>query len=304
MAWTENDIPDQTGRVAVVTGSNTGLGFDTARALAEHGATVVMAVRDRDKGASAADRIRASAAPGSRLDLVTLDLGSLQSVREAADAIGADHPRIDILVDNAGVMIPPHSRTADGFELQFGTNFLGHFAFTAHLMPALHAADAARVVIVSSNAHKLGGRIHFDDLQFEEKYSRSAAYAQSKLATLMFAYQLDRRLRAARSPVLAVAAHPGFTDSELMRHVWAPARPFVKLAGPWLGQTPQQGALPQLLAATAPFVEGGQYWGPDGLGELKGSPTQVRSSARSRDLAVQERLWAVAEELTGVTFPA
>ena len=300
--WTEADVPDQTGRVAIVTGSNTGLGYDTARVLAERGATVVLAVRAADKGEAARDRILKTA-PGAEVTVQPLDLGSLQSVRAAADALAGAYPRIDLLINNAGVMIPPKQVTPDGFELQFGTNYLGHFALTGLLLENLLSVEGSRVVVVSSNAHKLGGAIHFDDLQWERHYKRGAAYAQSKLANLMFCYELQRRLAAAAKSTIAVAAHPGFTDSELMRHVWKPVAPFMKLVGPLIGQDPAKGALPQLLAATDPQVRGGQYWGPRGPFELRGYPTLVKSSAKSYDEGVQQRLWAVAEKLTGVTFP-
>ncbi|MCV7169391.1 SDR family NAD(P)-dependent oxidoreductase [Mycobacterium manitobense] len=301
-SWVEADVPDQTGRVAVVTGANTGLGYDTARVLAQRGAKVVLAVRNTNKGAAARDRILTTA-PGAEVMVAALDLGSLQSVRDAAATLLAACPRIDLIVNNAGVMIPPKEVTVDGFELQFGTNYLGHFALTGLLLDRLMSVDGSRVVVVSSNAHKMGGAIHFDDLQWERSYKRGAAYAQSKLANLMFCYELQARLAAAGSATIAVAAHPGFTDSELIRHVWKPVAPLMRWAGPWVGQSPAMGALPQLLAATGPQVRGGQYWGPDGPFELRGYPTLVKSSARSHDLTVRRRLWAVAEQLTGVTFP-
>jgi NAD(P)-dependent dehydrogenase (short-subunit alcohol dehydrogenase family) len=299
--WTEQDVPDQTGRVAIVTGANTGLGFDTARVLAECGATVVLAVRDTGKGEAAATRIL-DRAPHARLVVQRLDLGSLESVREAAEEIRQSQPRIDLLINNAGVMIPPKGVTPDGFELQFGTNYLGHFALTGLLLDCLTSLPESRVVVVSSNAHKLGGKIHFDDLNWERDYHRGAAYAQSKLANLMFAFELQRRLAAATVPTIAVAAHPGFTDSELTRHVWKPFAPLMRRAGPIIGQDPAKGALPQLLAATDPDVQGGQYWGPDGIFELRGNPKLVSASARANNTVDQRRLWAIAEELTGVVF--
>lgn len=299
--WTEAHVPDQSGRVAIVTGANTGLGFDTARVLAEKGAIVVLAVRDTQKGANAADRIRATA-PGADLRVQELDLGSLASVRSAADSLRASFPRIDLLINNAGVMIPPQSMTLDGFDLQFGTNHLGHFAFTGLLLERLLDVRGSRVVIVASLAHK-AGKIHFDDLQWERGYRRGAAYAQSKLANIMFCYELNRRLLASGKATIAVAAHPGYTNSELMRNVWKPLQPLFRLAGPWVGAHPAQGALPQLRAATDPGVEGGQFWGPDGFMELKGYPKLVASSARSHDSDAQQRLWSVSERLTGIAFP-
>jgi NAD(P)-dependent dehydrogenase (short-subunit alcohol dehydrogenase family) len=270
--------------------------------LAEHGATVVMAVRDLDKGKAAAERIL-NVTPDADVVVQRLDLGSLRSVREAADELRVAHPRIDLLINNAGVMIPPKQVTEDGFELQFGTNSLGHFALTGLLLENMLGVQGSRVVIVSSNFHKLGGAIHFDDLNWERSYNRSAAYAQSKLANLMFCYELQRRLAAAGKPTIAVAAHPGVTDSELFRHVWAPVRPLMSLVGPMMGQDAKIGALPQLLAATEPEVEGGQYWGPRWLWELRGYPTRVTSSKKSHDKDAQRRLWAICEELTGVRFP-
>ncbi len=299
--WSEADTPDQTGRVAIVTGANTGLGFDTARVLAQRGATVVLAVRNIDKGKIARERIL-KVAPKANLTVEKLDLGSLESVRAAATTLRDAYPRIDLLINNAGVMIPPKQVTPDGFELQFGTNYLGHFALTGLLLHNLIDVRGSRIVVVSSSAHKLGGAIHFDDLHWERRYSRGAAYAQSKLANLMFCFELQRRLAAAQVPTIAVAAHPGYTDSELIRHVWKPVVPAMRLFGPLVGQDPAKGALPQLLAATAPEVRGGQYWGPRGLFELKGYPKQVTASARARDTAVQKRLWSIAEELTGVKF--
>jgi len=299
--WTEAQVPSQAGRVAIVTGSNTGLGFDTARVLAEKGATVVLAVRDPQKGAAAADRIRARA-PGANVSVQLLDLGSLAAVRAGAEALRTAYPRIDLLINNAGVMIPPKSVTPDGFELQFGTNHLGHFALTGLLLDRLLDVPGSRVVVVGSLAHK-AGTINFSDLQWESRYSRAGAYAQSKLATIMFCYQLHRRLTASGKRTLAIGAHPGYTNSELMRNVWQPLQPMVRLMSPWFGQDPAQGALPQLLAATDPDAKGGQYWGPDGFAELKGYPKLVESSARSRDVEAQRHLWTVSEQLTGVRFP-
>lgn len=299
--WTEADIPGQKGRVAIVTGANTGLGFDTARVLAEKGATVVLAVRDAQKGAAAVDRIRART-PHAELHLQLLDLGSLASVRSAAAALRAAFPRIDLLINNAGVMIPPRTLTPDGFELQIGTNHLGHFALTGLLLDRLLDVPDSRVVVVASLAHRAGA-INFDDLHGERRYRPGAAYAQSKLATILFCYELHRRLTAASRSTIALAAHPGYTTSELMRNVWSPLQPLVHHMSPWFGQPPAQGALPQLLAATAAHAQAGQYWGPDGLFELKGYPKQVVSSRASHDVEIQKRLWAVSEQLTGVRFP-
>lgn len=303
MAWTEKDVPDQSGRLAIVTGSNTGLGYDTARVLAARGAQVVMAVRDTAKGEAAAVRIRQST-PTARVTVQKLDLGSLASVREAAAAMAADYPRIDLLINNAGVMYPPKSTTTDGFELQFGTNHLGHFALTGLLLPNLLGVDGSRVVVVASIAHNIRAKIDFDDLQWKRrKYERVAAYGQSKLANLMFAYDLQRRLAAAKAKTIAVAAHPGVAATELTRHLPGANLPGVNWLSGRLLNTAEMGALPTLRAATDPVVRGGEYFGPDGFREMRGYPVLATSSKQARDVAIQERLWRVSEELTGVTYP-
>jgi NAD(P)-dependent dehydrogenase (short-subunit alcohol dehydrogenase family) len=299
--WTAADVPDQSGRVAIVTGANSGLGYDTAAVLAGKGAHVVLAVRNLDKGQEAIDRMKA-ADPKADVVLQQLDLSSLDSVRTAADALRAAHPRIDLLINNAGVMyVPKRETTRDGFEMQFGTNHLGHFALDGLLLDNLLSVDGSRVVTVSSNGHKFWflADIYFDDIQFERGYHRVKAYGQSKLANLLFTYELQRRLAAKAAPTVALAAHPGFSDTELMRYM--PAMPdFI-----WkiTTQPADKGALPTLRAATDPTAKGGQYYGPDGLGELKGSPKVVDSSARSHDEDFQRRLWTLSEELTGVTYP-
>ncbi|NEA41335.1 SDR family NAD(P)-dependent oxidoreductase [Streptomyces sp. SID11385] len=294
--WTEQDIPDQHGRVAIVTGANTGLGFETARALAARGAKVVLAVRDAGKGEQAAARM-----PGE-VTVQTLDLTSLDSVRTAAAELRAAHPRIDLLINNAGVMYTPKRTTTDGFELQFGTNHLGHFALTGLLLDRLLPVPGSRVVTVSSTGHRIRAAIHFDDLQWERSYSRTGAYGQAKLANLMFTYALQRRL-ARRGTTVATAAHPGVSNTELIRNTPAALRLPVTWLAPLLTQKPEMGALPTLRAATDPTATGGDYYGPGGTGELRGTPRRVTSSPASHDEAVQERLWTVSEELTGVTFP-
>ncbi|MHC9291100.1 SDR family NAD(P)-dependent oxidoreductase [Mycobacterium sp. LTG2003] len=300
--WTEADVPDQTGRIAIVTGSNTGLGYETARALAAKGAHVVIAVRNLDKGREAADRIRA-AAPKADLKLQALDVGSLDSIRTAADELRSAYPRIDLLINNAGVMYPPKQTTVDGFELQFGTNHLGAFTLTGLLLDHLLPVDGSRVVAVASIAHRIQAKIHFDDLQWERGYNRVAAYGQSKLSNLLFTYELQRRLAAAGKPTIAVAAHPGISNTELMRHIPGSTLPgFNQLAGLFTN-SPAMGALATLRAATEPGVRGGQYYGPEGFRELRGYPKLVNSSSQSHDSDLQRRLWAVSEELTGVTYP-
>ncbi|OMC53802.1 short-chain dehydrogenase [Mycobacterium sp. IS-836] len=299
--WTTADIPDQTGRVAVITGANTGLGYETAAALADHGAHVVMAVRNLDKGKDAAARITANS-PHADVALQELDLTSLQSIRAAAEQLRAEHDRIDLLINNAGVMYTPKSTTKDGFELQFGTNHLGHFAFTGLLLDRLLPVAGSRVVTVSSVGHRILADIHFDDLQWERRYNRVAAYGQAKLANLLFTYELQRRL-APHGTTIAAAAHPGMSDTELMRNMpsWLLSA-FERLA-PLIAQDAAIGALPTLRAATDPAVLGGQYYGPDGLGQTRGYPKIVGSSKKSHDADRQRRLWAVSEELTGVVYP-
>lgn len=293
--WTTAHIPDQTGRTAVITGANTGLGFETAKALAAKGAHVVIAVRDTGKGKQAAAQM-----PGD-VSVQELDLTSLASIREAAEALRTGNDKIDLLINNAGVMTTPKGTTKDGFELQFGTNHLGHFALTGLLLDAILDVPGSRIVTVSSNGHKMGGAIHFDDLQWERSYSRMGAYTQSKLANLLFTYELQRRL-APRGKTIAVAAHPGTSDTELARNVPTALQRAFQLVSPLIAQSPAGGALPSLRAATDPGVLGGQYYGPDGIGQQKGAPVVVASSDQSYDIGLQRRLWAVSEELTGVTF--
>jgi NAD(P)-dependent dehydrogenase (short-subunit alcohol dehydrogenase family) len=298
--WTAADIPDQTGRVAVITGANTGLGYETALALADHGAHVVLAVRNLDKGKDAVARIVAKS-PHADVALAELDLTSLHSVRAAAEQLRSAHDRIDLLINNAGVMWTPKSTTKDGFELQFGTNHLGHFAFTGLLLDRLLPVAGSRVVTVSSMGHRIRADIHFDDLQWERGYSRVGAYGQSKLANLLFTYELQRRL-APHGTTIAAAAHPGGSRTELVRNLPPLLARVTPLIEP-LFQGADMGALPTLRAATDPGVLGGQYYGPDGFGEQRGYPKIVGSSAKSHDLDVQRRLWAVSEELTGVVYP-
>ncbi|MEV6638795.1 SDR family NAD(P)-dependent oxidoreductase [Amycolatopsis sp. NPDC051371] len=296
--WTERDVPSQKGRVAVITGANTGLGFDTAKVLAERGATVVLAVRDVEKGKQAAARLGANA----DVTVQALDLSSLDSVRAAAADLHGTLPKIDLLVNNAGVMYPPKQTTREGFELQFGTNHLGHFAFTGLLLDLLLPVEGSRVVTVASIAHRIRASIHFDDLQWEKSYDRVAAYGQAKLANLMFAYELQRRL-APHGTTTSIAAHPGVARTELMRNSPAIARALFPLVAPLFTQSSERGALPTLRAATDPAALGGQYYGPAGPGGYRGRPQVVTSTPQSYNVAVQQRLWAVSEELTAVKFP-
>jgi NAD(P)-dependent dehydrogenase (short-subunit alcohol dehydrogenase family) len=298
--WTTADIPDQTGRTAVITGANTGLGYETAAALAAKGAHVVLAVRNIEKGKAAADLI-ARAHPGASVAIQELDLTSLDSVRAAADQLRSNYDSIDLLINNAGVMMTPKSATKDGFELQFGTNHLGHFALTNLLLDRVLAAPGSRVVTVSSVGHRFARNgIRFDDLQWERDYSRIGAYGQSKLANLMFTYELQRRLRGTET--IAAAAHPGGSRTELTRNLPPLVAAASRVLEP-LFQSADMGALPSLRAATDPGVLGGQYYGPDGFGEQRGYPKVVASSKVSHDTEAQRRLWAVSEELTSVVSP-
>lgn len=294
--WTARDIPDQHGRVAVVTGANTGLGFETAKALAERGAAVVLAVRDVGKGEQAAARMTGD------VTVQRLDLTSLASVHAAAAALREAHPKIDLLINNAGVMYTPKQTTQDGFERQFGTNHLGHFALTGLLLDRLLPVPGSRVVTVSSVGHRIRAAIHFEDLQWDRSYSRAGAYGQSKLANLMFTYELQRRLAVRGAATVAAAAHPGVSNTELVRNSPTLVRAPMDRLAPLLTQPAAMGALPTLRAATDPAVLGGQYYGPSGRGEVRGHPRVVTSSPESYDLTVQQRLWAVSEDLTGVSF--
>jgi NAD(P)-dependent dehydrogenase (short-subunit alcohol dehydrogenase family) len=296
--WTADEIPDQQGRLAIVTGANSGLGRITALELARHGAKVVVACRSVEKGEAVAQEILAAGGPEPSVQ--QLDLGSLDSVRRFAAAFSTQ--RVDLLVNNAGVMMTPQRTTSDGFELQLGTNHLGHFALTGLLLDALQRADAARVVTLSSNEHK-GGRIDFDDLQQERDYSPRGSYQRSKLANAVFAVELDRRLRAAGSPVISVFAHPGYAATNLQSS--GPTgllKSVLAVSNRVVAQRPERGALPTLHAATAVGVQGGDYYGPDGFGEMRGFPKKVRASADAYDPEIGQRLWRVSEELTGVRY--
>jgi NAD(P)-dependent dehydrogenase (short-subunit alcohol dehydrogenase family) len=294
--WTTANIPDQTGRTAVITGANTGLGYETAAALAAKGANVVLAVRNLDKGKDAA-RLVAQRHPGASVAVQELDLTSLDSIRAAADELRSNHESIDLLINNAGVMFTPKSTTKDGFELQFGTNHLGHFALTNLLLDLVLAAPGSRIVTVSSQGHRFVRGIRFDDLQWDRSYRRVGAYGQSKLANLLFSYELQRRLTG--TSTIAVAAHPGGSRTELTRNLPPLVAAATRLAEP-LFQSAAMGALPTLRAATDPGVLGGQYFGPDGFGEQRGHPKVVASSVASHDTDAQRKLWAVSEELTSV----
>lgn len=301
-SWTTKNIPPQGGRCALVTGTG-GLGFEDALALARAGADVIIAGRHPAKGADAVARIR-HAAPAANIRFETLDLASLRSVADFATRLRGQRDSLDLLINNAGVMTPPTRRaTADGFELQLGTNYLGHFALTAHLMPMLRGALKPRVVTVSSVAAR-GGRIDFDDLNAERGYRPMPAYSQSKLACLMFALELQRRGDAGGWGVDSIAAHPGIARTELLFN--APGRESAAARARsllwFLFQPVAQGALPTLYAATSPKARGGGYYGPNGLGETRGYPAPARFPAQALDTAAAARLWAVSERMTGARF--
>jgi NAD(P)-dependent dehydrogenase (short-subunit alcohol dehydrogenase family) len=299
--WSSEQIPDQHGRTAIVTGANSGLGLATARELARHGASVVLACRNTARGEGAVREIQV-AVPDARLELAELDLSSLASVRSFAERFRAGHDGLDLLIANAGLMAPPRGETADGFELQLGTNHLGHFALTGRLIGVMEGRPDARVVTLSSITHRTG-RINFDDLQSERRYRRWAAYGQSKLADLMTALELDRRLRAAGSTVISVAAHPGYAATNLQTA--SPPlldRAVMRVMNAIAAQSADMGALPTLYAATFPGLAGGSFVGPDGFAELRGHPHIVAPNRAARDEDVAARLWTVSEELTGVRF--
>jgi NAD(P)-dependent dehydrogenase (short-subunit alcohol dehydrogenase family) len=305
--WDGSRIPDLAGRTVVVTGANSGLGLHTATGLAGAGAHVVMACRDPGRGAAALDRVR-QASDQTRVELASLDLADLSSVRRFAEEVVSRHQSLDALVNNAGVMAIPHRRTADGFEMQLGTNHLGHFALTGLLLPALLARPDARVVTVSSAAHRVG-RIDFEDLQGERRYSRWGAYAQSKLANLLFAFELHRRCATRGVGLRSVAVHPGYSATNLQRAsssgvVRALVSGVYGLGNRLLAQPDAQGALPSLYAATAPEISGGQYFGPDGIFEMHGHPRRTAAAGRAYDPEIARRLWAVSEDLTGIRFDA
>jgi NAD(P)-dependent dehydrogenase (short-subunit alcohol dehydrogenase family) len=308
--WTVGDIADQSGRTALVTGGNSGLGYQTVLQLARKGAHVLLGARDRARGQAALERLAAEA-PGSHIELAQLDVADLTSVERFSAGFLAGGQDLDVLVNNAGVMAIPHRETtAQGYERQFGTNHLGHFALTGRLLPALIKRPGSRVVTVSSNRHKSAKAINFDDLQGEHGYRPWGAYDQSKLANAMFVLELNRRLRAAGLDVVSAGAHPGFAATNLQFS--GPRSGGTGLVNQVMGfgtrlfgQPASDGALPQLYAATAEGVHGGEYFGPDGPGEMRGHhPKLVQFSAAAHDEAAAARLWAVSEELTGVTFEA
>jgi len=299
--WTADDIPSQAGRTFIVTGANSGLGYVTTRELARHGAHVIMTARDQAKGQRALEELRARQ-PDASLELRHLDLSDLDSVKAFAEGIIVDRVPVDVLINNAGIMMPPRSLTRQGFELQFGTNHLGHFALTGLLLDRLRAGHDPRVVTVSSTAHK-SGFIPFDDLTGKRKYARWAFYSQSKFANTVFGLELDRRLRASGAPVKSILAHPGYSATNLQTSgPTGVLNLMMRVGNRLIAQDVEVGVLSQLYAATNPKVEGGQFIGPDGLAESWGYPTIVQPMDAARVPETAQRLWRISEELTEVRF--
>jgi NAD(P)-dependent dehydrogenase (short-subunit alcohol dehydrogenase family) len=289
--WKPDDIPDLSGKTILITGANSGLGLETSRLLAGHGARVVMACRNQQKGEAAMADIR-NDIPDTDLELMQLDLADLASVSGFVDAFKRRFARLDVLINNAGLMAPPFSQTVDGFELQFGTNHLGHFALTAPLLETLSASDDPRIVVVSSVAHRMGN-IYFDNLHGEKGYKRWKFYGQSKLANLIFALELDRRLRAAGSRIKVMAVHPGYSATHLQDTV-----PGGRIFNAMLAQSQVQGSYPSVFAATSPQAKSGDYYGPNGFKEMRGMPAPASMRKLARNTGVAKRLWRASEELT------
>lgn len=294
--WNSSNIESQSGRVVIVTGSSSGIGFETARMLADKGAKVIIAVRNMNKGIAAMGRIRAQHEHAD-LQVMELDLASLDSVRSFSEAFRKQFTRLDLLINNAGVMVPPYGKTADGFELQMGTNHLGHFALTGLLIDILNATSGSRVVNVSSTAHR-AGNLDFDDLAWEKRtYKAWRAYGDSKLANLLFSGELQRRLRAAGSSVLVTSAHPGWTATELQRHSG-----FFDSLNAFFAQSSAMGALPTLRAALDNEVKGGEFYGPSGFMEMRGFPVRVSPNSRAQETDAAMTLWDISTTLTGIEF--
>lgn len=291
--WTIENIPNLTGKIAIVTGANSGIGYETAKNLAEKGATVVLACRNLEKAQAAQNEIMQTA-KNARLEIMELDLASLASVRKFAEAFKAKYATLDLLINNAGVMTPPFTKTTEGFEVQFGANHLGHFALTGLLLDCLLATPKARIVNVSSGMHHTG-TIDFANLNAEKGYNPSGAYAQSKLANLLFTLELNRRLASIGADVIATAAHPGWTVTGLQKG-------FMHTVSGLLGQKPEMGALPTLQAAVDPGAQPNDYFGPDSFMEMRGYPKKVKSSDSARDIELAGRLWTVSEELTNIHY--
>ena len=301
--WTASDIPSQRGRSAIVTGTG-GLGYETALELAKNGAEVILAGRDKAKGTEAVKMIR-TCVSSANIRFEELDLANLASVQAFGQRMNKERQSLDLLINNAGVMTPPTRKTTkDGFELQLGTNYLGHFALTAHLMPLLRRGNNPRVVHLSSIAHR-SGTIHFDDLQFERRYSATKAYAQSKIAMILFALELQRRSDASNWGLLSIPVHPGISRTDLLLNGAGPNSAmgmFRRLLGPIFFQPAAQGALPTLFAATAPTAKGRTYYGPNGISELRGLPSPAKIAPQGLDTVLASKLWELSKQLTHVDF--
>jgi NAD(P)-dependent dehydrogenase (short-subunit alcohol dehydrogenase family) len=293
--WTSEDVPDLNGKIVLITGANSGLGFQATREIADKRATVVMGCRDTAKGGDAVKKIKETN-PNAKLVLMQLDLAGLKSIRSFAGEFKKRYKRLDILINNAGVMVPPYGTTEDGFELQIGTNHFGHFALTGLLLDVMLRTPKSRVVSVSSMAHRMG-TINFDDINSKKKYSKWSAYGQSKLANLFFIYELERRFENAKADAIAVAAHPGYANTNLQRTTG-----FFSAFNPILAQPAGMGALPVLYAATEEHVRGGEFFGPDGFLEMRGYPKKTSSNKISYDKAMAKKLWELSEEVTGVKY--
>ena len=293
--WTVKNMPDQSGKIAIVTGANSGIGYEAARALASKGAQVVMACRNLSKGESAAAKIK-NDYPESDLHLIKLDLSSQDSVKQFAENIKENYSRLDFLINNAGVMATPFGKTADGYEMQLGTNHLGHFALTALLFDLLKTTSGSRVVTVSSYVHYMG-KINFDDLNSEKSYQKWLAYGQSKLANVLFGYELQRRSVQASGNPISIVVHPGYAATNLQH-----TTTLFRLLNPFMAQSQEMGALPTLYAATSPDIRGGEFIGPDGFLGQGGYPHVAKSSGRSQDEDVARKLWQVSEQMTGIEF--
>jgi NAD(P)-dependent dehydrogenase (short-subunit alcohol dehydrogenase family) len=304
--WTRSHVPDLDGRRVLITGANSGIGFEAARLLADRRAHVILACRDAQRGAAAVDRLHGQV-PDADVDLLELDLADLSTIRAAVDRWRSSHDALDVLINNAGVMAPPMRRTADGFELQFGVNHLGHFALTGLLLDALRAGDRPRVVTVASGAHRMGSMAFDDPNWTHRRYRPWRAYGQSKLANLLFTFELQRRATAVGLDLAALAAHPGYAATELQRK--GPQMSgnrvmerFQEISNRYIAQDATHGALPTVAAAALPDARSGDYWGPDGRNEMRGLPTRVSPAPTATDPATARRLWDLSEHLTGVTF--
>ncbi|MCO4768997.1 MAG: SDR family NAD(P)-dependent oxidoreductase [Deltaproteobacteria bacterium] len=295
--FTAADVPDQTGKTVFVTGANTGLGFEASKVLAGKGARVLLGCRNREKAEAALALIKAEH-PDAQLEIVDIDLGDLASVKTGAEKV-LEEARLDVLINNAGLMMPPRHETKDGFESQFGVNHLGHFALVGHLLPLLEKTDGSRIVNTSSNGHKMGD-LDFEDLNSEKKYSKLGAYAASKLANLLFSFELNARLSGKGGNPIAVTVHPGAADTELARYLGA-AKFLMPVMRPFFN-TAAQGAWPTLMGASWPEAKANQYFGPRGIGELAGPAKVVQGNAKSQDPERARTLWEASEEMTGVRY--